>query len=290
MRKFLSISLIFVVIIAAIFFFQDDLLDFYQKIFSRLPEIEKGITGLVKEVQQQISTPAPLRAEKEAQKAFLTKAGVIEWTNTQREKYGLPLLKESAELDASAAIKIEDMFQKQYFAHDYPTGEGVGDLAEHAGYEFIAIGENLALGNFENDEVLVQSWMDSLGHRKNILSPKYQDIGVAVLKCTFEDKITWLAVQHFGLPFSACPQPDEATKTTIELNQSQIKDLTLALEELKAEIEAIKPKRGEFYIQKVEEYNTLVGQYNSLINKTEQLVNQYNNQVNLFNDCATRTE
>ena len=290
MRKFLIVFLIFVAIIAVVLFFRNDLLDFYQKIFSRLPEIEKGLTGLVKEVQRQISTPPPLRAEKEAQKAFLTKSGVIGWTNTQREKYGLPPLKESAELDASAAIKIEDMFQKQYFAHNSPTGEGVGDLAEHAGYEFIAIGENLALGNFENDETLVQAWMDSPGHRENILSPKYQEIGVAVLKCNFEDKITWLAVQHFGLPFSACPQPDEATKTTIESNQKQIEELRTVLKELKAEIEAIKPKLGEFYNQKVEQYNTLVGQYNNLINKTEQLVSQYNGQVNLFNDCATKAE
>jgi uncharacterized protein YkwD len=290
MRKFIILFLILLIFSGIFFFFQDDLLDFYQKIFSRLPEIEKGLTGLVKEVQRQISTPPPLRAEKEAAKAFLTKSGVIEWTNSQREKYGLPPLKESAELDASAAIKIEDMFQKQYFAHNSPTEEGVGDLAEHAGYEFIAIGENLALGNFENDEVLVQSWMDSPGHRENILSSKYQEIGVAVLKCNFEDKITWLAVQHFGLPFSACPQPDEATKTAIESNQKQIEELGVVLKELKAEIEAIKPKRGEFYIQKVEEYNTIVGQYNNLINKTEQLVNQYNNQVNLFNDCATGAE
>ncbi len=290
MRKFIILFLILLIFSGIFFFFQDDLLDFYQKIFSRLPEIEKGLTGLVKEVQRQISTPPPLRAEKEAAKAFLTKSGVIEWTNSQREKYGLPPLKESAELDASAAIKIEDMFQKQYFAHNSPTGEGVGDLAEHAGYEFIAIGENLALGNFENDEVLIQAWMDSPGHRENILSSKYQEIGVAVLKCTFEDKITWLAVQHFGLSFSACPQPEESLKTTIESNQSQIEEFWVTLKELKTEIETIKPKRGEFYIEKVKQYNTLVGQYNNLINETEQLVNQYNSQVKLFNDCVTKAE
>ena len=290
MKKIIISFLILLIIAGLAFFFRNDLLDFYQKIFSRLPEIEKGITDLVKETQQQISTPPPLRAEKEAQKAFLTKAGVIGWTNTQREKYGLPPLKENAELDASAAIKIEDMFQKQYFAHISPTGEGVGDLAEQAGYKFIAIGENLALGNFENDGTLVQAWMDSPGHRENILNTRYQEIGVAVLKCTFEDKITWLAVQHFGLPLSACPQPGEEIKTLIESNQNQIEELGVVLKELKAEIEAIKPKRGEFYAQKVEQYNTIVGQYNDLINKTEQLVNQYNNQVSLFNDCAIGAE
>jgi uncharacterized protein YkwD len=290
MKKFLIIFLILLIISGLIFFFRNDLLNFYQKIFPQLTDIQKGLSDLVKEAQRQISTPEPLRAEKESEKAFLTKEGVIEWTNVQREKYGLPPLKESAELDASAAIKIEDMFQKQYFAHVSPAGEGVGELAEYAGYEFIAVGENLALGNFENDETLVQAWMDSPGHRENILSKKYQEIGVAVLKCNFEDKITWLAVQHFGLPASACPQPEESLKTKIESNQSQIEELKTTLEEMKKEIEVMKPKRGEAYNQKVEQYNTLVSQYNNLINETEQLINQYNSQVQLFNDCATKTE
>jgi uncharacterized protein YkwD len=93
------------------------------------------------------------------------------------------------------------MFENQYFAHESPTGEKVSDLAKKFGYDFLLIGENLAMGNFSSDEDLVLAWMESPGHRENILNEKYQEIGVAVKKGIFEGKEVWIAVQHFGLPF-----------------------------------------------------------------------------------------
>jgi len=292
MRKFkLLIFFIFIIILGVIFLFRDEILDLYSKFSLRLPRIEQGATGfLIEEIEKQISTPPPLRAEEEAPEAFLTRAGVIQWTNNQREKYGLPLLKESAELDLSTQLKVQDMFEKQYFAHYSPTGEGVGDLVEIVGYESIAIGENLALGNFQNDEALIQGWMDSSGHRANILNASYQEIGVAVQKGTFEEKSTWLAVQHFGLPFSACSQPDEILKTEIETNQDKIEELEKTLRELEIEIKTTRPKLGTNYIQKIEQYNALVSEYNNLIKETKTLINKYNGQVNLFNECVAGAE
>jgi hypothetical protein len=245
---------------------------------------------LKKEIEKEVSTPPPLRVEKEVPEAYLTRAGVIQWTNAQRAKYGLPPLKENPRLDVSAELKVQDMFEKQYFAHLSPSGEGVKDLAEVVGYEFIAIGENLALGNFQNDETLVQGWMDSPGHRANILNPSYQDIGVAVQKGQFEGRSVWLAVQHFGRPLSACPQPDENLKAQIDSNQNEIEKLQTSLATLEAEIKNIKPKRGPAYTQKIEEYNALVSQYNTLIDQTKSLITNYNNQVNLFNQCVTSPE
>jgi hypothetical protein len=242
---------------------------------------------LKKEIEKEISTPPPLRVEKEVPEAYLTRAGVIQWTNAQRAKYGLPPLKENPRLDVSAELKVQDMFEKQYFAHLSPSGEGVKDLVEIAGYEYIAIGENLALGNFRNDEALVQGWMDSPGHRANILNPGYQDIGVAVQKGQFEGRSVWLAVQHFGRPLSACPQPDENLKAQIDSNQNEIEKLQANLLKLEAEIKNMKPKRGPAYTQKIEEYNALVLQYNTLIDQTKTLITNYNNQVNLFNQCVS---
>jgi len=282
--------LISLIILGGVLFFWNDILDFYSKLSLRLPQIEKEITNLIQEAGKQISTPPPLRAKKEVPEAFLTRAGVIEFTNIQREKYGLPPLKENLKLNASAEEKVKDMFENQYFSHFSPSGVGVEDLVKSAGYEFIAIGENLALGNFENDEVLVQGWMDSPGHRENILNDRYQEIGVAVLKGLFEGKSTWLAVQHFGLPLSACPQPNETLKTKITVNQNQIKELEKTLEILRVEIQTMRPKRGSAYIEKIEQYNNLVNQYNALIDETESLINQYNNQIKIFNDCATGVE
>jgi len=293
MRKFKIVFLVLVIVLGlgAVFFFWRDFSNFYSKLPFKPPEIEKGIGEfLAKEVEKQISTPPPLRAKEEVPESYLTRAGVIQRTNSQREKYGLPPLKENPRLNVSAELKVADMFEKQYFAHISPSDKGVKDLAEISGYEFIALGENLALGNFQNDEVLVQGWMDSPGHRANILNPGYQEIGVAVQKGNFEGKATWLAVQHFGRPLSACPQPDEALKAEIDVNQMKISELQTTLTKLESEIRTMRPKRGSTYNQKVQEYNAFVFQYNNLVDQTKTLINAYNSQVNLFNQCVVGVE
>jgi len=290
MRKF-TLILIFIIFLGGILFFRNDLLNLYFELSLRLPQIEKGTADFsIKEIERKILTPPPLRAPEEAPEAFLTREGVIQWTNIQRAEYGLPPLKESAKLDSSAEIKVEDMFENQYFAHSSPSGVGVKELTEMVGYEFIAIGENLALGNFQNDETLVQGWMDSPGHRENILNTQYQEIGVAVIKGLFKGQTTWLAVQHFGLPLSACSQPDETLKTEIEKNQNQIVELQQTLEVLQTEIQTMRPKRGPAYNQKIEQYNAIVSQYNNLVDETKVLISRYNVQVKLFNDCVTGVE
>jgi hypothetical protein len=207
----------------------------------------------------------------------------------QRQENGnLPTLKENVELDQAASAKANDMFLNQYFEHISPFGVGVSDLAENSGYEYIMIGENLALGNFKDDAVLVQAWMDSPGHRANILNERYTDIGVSVIKGMFEGETTWLAVQHFGLPLSACDGPQETLKAKIGLNQADTQELKNSLIVLKEEIEGMNPRRQrEEYNAKVEEYNNLVSQYNNLIAETKGLTETYNVQVSAFNECAS---
>jgi uncharacterized protein YkwD len=288
--KKIIIALIVLISVSGIFF-RDYLFDLYSKFSLRLPEIEKGIGNLIiQEIKENVSTPPPLRATEESQQAFLTRSGVIQWTNAQREEHGLPPLKESANLNDSARLKAEDMFKYQYFEHISPSGAGAGDLAGNSGYEFIAIGENLALGNFEDDKALVQAWMDSPGHRANILNEKYQDIGVSVVEGTFEGRTTWLAVQHFGLSLSSCPSPSQDLKTEIESDQKEIQALQDNLEKLKNEIQGMRPRRGDLYNQKVDEYNVLVSQYNDFIEKAKASVEEYNGQIRAFNKCAGATE
>lgn len=288
MRKAKIIVAIFIILIGLGLVFRNQILDFYSILTTKFLEIRKDITGFLKEeIGKEISLPPPLRSEEDYSEASLTEEGVIEWTNMQREQNGLPPLRENLKLDASAQAKVDDMFKNQYFAHQSPSDEGVGDLAEKFNYKFIAIGENLALGNFKNDEALVQAWMASPGHRANILNSSYQEIGVAVKKGIFEGETTWLAVQHFGLPLSSCPQPDEKLKAEIEQNQSQIQELESSLLTLKNQIQAMKPKRGDIYNQLVAEYNNLVLQYNNLADETKTLINQYNAQVSLFNNCVS---
>ncbi|MBI2034909.1 MAG: hypothetical protein HYT11_04220 [Candidatus Levybacteria bacterium] len=260
----------------------------YLQFFGRQSGLEQIIEQtLLREIEKKISTPPPLLAKYDSPKAFLTLEGVVQITNIQREKEGLRPLVNNALLNSSALQKAQDMFAKQYFAHDSPDGIGVGDLAGSVGYAYIAIGENLALGNFANDEALVAGWMASPGHRANILDVRYQEIGVAVLQGTYQGKQTWIAVQHFGFPLSACPKPDSSLEQRIKDNQVRLEQMQRDLEAKKREIENTEPKHGPEYEQKVDEYNSMVVQYNALAEETRNLIETYNAQVQSFNQCAS---
>jgi len=287
MIKLKRTFLIFIIFLGSVFFFWNDILDLHSKIFLRLPQIEKELTtALTEKIGVKIITSTPLEIREKAPETFLTKDGVIEWTNIQRSKQNLPSLKENSLLNSMAKTKVEDMFSGQYFAHESPSGIAVGDLAEDFNYKFIVIGENLALGDFKEDQNLVQAWMDSPGHRENILNQQYQEIGVAVGRGLFDGVDTWLAVQHFGLSLSVCPQIDEELKIEVETNQEQIKYLQETLDVLQIEIKNTRPRRGVIYSQLVEDYNSLAFQYNELIKITGVLINKYNRQIILFNECV----
>ena len=275
------------------------LLNFYQEIGDRLWRVEKigvgsltpaigkpEVISLIQEIAKEISAPPPLRALVETPSSLLTEQGVLQWTNIQRTRNGLAPLTGNIQLNGAASSKLQDMFSRQYFAHVSPSGEGAGDLVKDTGYEFLAIGENLALGNYQDDQTLVQAWMDSPGHRANILNIRYQEIGVAVGKAIFEGNSTWLAVQIFGRPLSACPQPDEQFKTQIELYEAQASESEERLETMKMDLE-LGTQRGVAYNRKVQRYNDLVEEYNALTRQIKVLVVQYNAQVHTFNECVS---
>jgi len=256
-------------------------------IAARLPEIQNITFDIeASDIKKEVIAPAPIRAKTESTQSFLTDEGVIRLTNIRRRENGLAPLMLNAELVQAAAAKVQDMFNSQYFAHRSPQGLDAGAFAENNGYEYIMIGENLALGNFRSDAELVQGWMDSPGHRANILNSRYQEIGVAVARGTFEDRTTWLAVQIFGRPLADCPRPNESIRSEIENYDLEIRKLRDAIEALRAEIENTHPKTDrETYNQKIDEFNLLVGQYNQLIEAARNLIGSYNDQVRRFNEC-----
>lgn len=286
MKKIL-VFLSLIAVFGYLFYIRTDLF----KIYNAIPAISGNMPQIIRNIEKEISAPHPLRVPIVAKpSAVLTRAGVIARTNIERNLNGaLPALKENTKLNAAAEIKLKDMFAGQYFEHVSPLGVGPGDLADKVGYEFILSGENLALGNFDNDKVLVTAWMDSPGHRANILNNKYLEIGVAVGKGMFEGHETWLAVQEFGFPTSACPEPNTDPKVIINENEISLSGLKLSAEKLRADLEASDPKtKQEYkeYNQKVDEYNVYVRQINVLIEELKLLVNNYNIEVNKFNKCA----
>lgn len=239
---------------------------------------------------KKVSAPTPLTVPKSAatataEKGLLTRAGIIAQTNAARTRNGLIALKENIALNNAAAFKLKDMFARGYFAHIAPSGAGPEFWVTQAGYTYLAIGENLAEGMFTSDSALVSSWTVSAPHRANILDAHFEDIGVAVGKGTYVGRTTWLAVQMFGRPQSACPTPSATLKARIDAQKAEIGMLNSALIQAYAALEATEPKHGEAYREKVFEYNILVEEYNTLVEGTKQLVAQYNAAVAAYNAC-----
>ncbi|HBQ51258.1 TPA: hypothetical protein DD690_04745 [Candidatus Daviesbacteria bacterium] len=131
---------------------------------------------------------------------------LIELTNVEREKQGLPPVAENAALDQAAALKAQNMFQENYWAHFAPSGKTPWDFILGSGYKFTYAGENLAKNFYSSDEV-VSAWMASTTHRENLLNPKYQDIGIAVVEGVLNGQKTTLVVQEFGTTENLPGQP-----------------------------------------------------------------------------------
>ncbi len=241
---------------------------------------------LLKTKTEEISSPSYLFENS----GFLDAKGIILLTNIQRERYGFTSLSENSKLDNSAEIKLNDIFQKQYFEHVSPNGTTIEDLSKESEYDFILIGENLAMGDFENDRDLVDAWMASPGHRANILKSQYKEIGVSVKKGFYQGKNIWVAVQHFGLSSNICPGVDLKLKEEASSKKIQLDAESVNLNALKSSIENILDKTNPEYEKDINNYNDRIGVYNQEIIKLKEETAEYNRQVKLYNDCITKHE
>jgi len=271
----------------------------------------------------QIVAPPPLPAPpREQAGGAITRAGIIEATNLRRQTHlGAGFnLQENPLLNLAAAAKAKDMLDGQYFEHISPAGLGADHFADNAGYEYIVIGENLARGNYKNDAELVQAWMDSPGHRENILKKSYRQMGAAAIYGNFEGKNTWLAVQIFASPADACPRVDQDLAARIDGQKIALDDDNARQEALAAEIdqdkEAIKILQDEYRDllsarasraaigaklnelnaavlaanQKVNDYNAQLAELRAFYARHKTDVETYNAQVAAFNACLAALE
>lgn len=210
--------------------------------------------------------------------------GVLGYTNAARYKNGLPLYTANTTLDRIALRKLRDMFERQYFAHDAPDGKDVSDLANIEGYDYLLIGENLAVGGFRDNEHLVDAWLDSPGHRANILSSEFIEIGIAVGRGVYEGDDVWMAVQTFGLPHEACPAPETSLLLRIEEDDQSLEDLALLVAEQKQELQSTR-QSSPLFRERYETYLSTAALYNELVEEQRDLVETYNTQVGNYNDC-----
>lgn len=106
--------------------------------------------------------------------------------NEQRAENGLQALAGQAELEQASADYSELMVDQQFFAHESPTGSVLTQRLTDSGYlggdGAWIVGENIAWGEsyLGTPGAIVTAWMNSAGHRANILSPDYDEIGVGI--------------------------------------------------------------------------------------------------------------
>lgn len=106
---------------------------------------------------------------------------VVTLVNQERAKRGLRALTNNWQLERVARYKSTDMMNKHYFSHTSPTYGSPFNMMENFGIRFSAPGENIAKGQRTPEEVM-SAWMNSPGHRANILGGNYTQIGVGFAK------------------------------------------------------------------------------------------------------------
>ncbi|HOX41192.1 MAG TPA: CAP domain-containing protein [bacterium] len=100
--------------------------------------------------------------------------------NAERQKNGLGQVRLNSALGSAAAAKSKHMTDHNYFAHTAPDGTTDWSFIDKSGYNYSKAGANLAKGDFGSEAGLVDAWMESPGHKANILANFGQDLGIGV--------------------------------------------------------------------------------------------------------------
>lgn len=119
---------------------------------------------------------------------------VVELVNKERAKYGLRPLTLNKELSRVARYKSQDMVDRNYFDHVSPFYGDPFNMMQMFGFDYQIAGENIAYG-YPTPEAVMNAWMNSPGHRANILDSDYTEIGVGFVA----GKLIW--TQQFFTPF-----------------------------------------------------------------------------------------
>lgn len=106
---------------------------------------------------------------------------VVALVNAERAKYGLAALTLDETLCSYARVKSQDMHDQGYFSHTSPTYGSPFDMMRSFGVSYRSAGENIAMG-YSTPEAVVAAWMNSAGHRANILSANYTTLGVGYVE------------------------------------------------------------------------------------------------------------
>lgn len=134
-----------------------------------------------KQPEQEVTEEEQAPSEEASSEVSAYEQQVLDLTNKERANAGLPALKLDVELSKVAREKSRDMQAKGYFDHNSPTYGSPFDMMKQFGISYTSAGENIAQGQQTPEEV-VQAWMNSQGHRENILNSSYTHLGVGYVE------------------------------------------------------------------------------------------------------------
>ncbi|MFQ3629623.1 MAG: CAP domain-containing protein, partial [Cyanobacteriota bacterium] len=127
---------------------------------------------------------------------------VLKLTNEYRRSFGLAPLRLNPVLSAIAQSHSQDMAQNDFFDHRGSNGSTVFDRFLQGGYAYHSGGENIAAG-FDTPKSVVNAWIKSPGHRANLLTPFFQEMGVGFVHLPSDPgkiKLRYYWTQDFGVP------------------------------------------------------------------------------------------
>jgi uncharacterized protein YkwD len=160
--------------------------------------------------------------------ADISSQELLKYTNEKRLEHGLPALVLDKQLEDAAYAKAEDMFLKDYWAHNSPDGTTPWYFITNAGYAYVYAGENLAKG-FTDSRDVVNAWMASPSHKENLLSDKFTEVGFAVKAGSLGGEETFLVVQELGNRTASTvekiadiPPPEETETKVLSVNLESI--------------------------------------------------------------------
>jgi uncharacterized protein YkwD len=142
-----------------------------------IPKVEAGLVRDAEGCPGSGAVPIPDNLQE-------TRASILCLLNVERGRAGLPPLRASHQLELASQLHSEDMGTRDFYAHDTPNGVDPMARAEASGYPVIGatVGENIHWGVEANATPvrIVQDWMESPGHRENILRLSFTEVGVGV--------------------------------------------------------------------------------------------------------------
>ena len=131
-----------------------------------------------------VAAPSPAASPPRVAGAYTTaEARIFDLINAERQRHGLPALVFNDKLDQMAKIQATNMAYFQKMAHTIPEARlpALKDRATNVGYGYREIAENVALG-YPSAESVVRGWMNSTGHRRNILNAGVVETGIGIAR------------------------------------------------------------------------------------------------------------